>query len=217
MTEHKNPILVTGSSGKMGKWVINELKNRYTVIGLDVIAPPAAPSDWFFIPMDVTSDKSVTTALKAVKEHFGHTITSFIHLAGYFNLRGEHPELYEKITVQGTKRVLEGIHPFQTEQFLFSSTELIYSPCKLGQKINESSPVKPSWDHPRAKLKAEKLIHQLHGNVATVILDIAACYDNECHAIALAHQIQRIYEKRWTAHFSLEINGMGSPISILQT
>ena len=103
--------------------------------------------------------------------------------------------------MQGTRRLLEAVKQFETEQFIFTSTQLVYAPCKLGQKISEKSPLKPKWEHPQSKLKAEKLIHEIHGAIPTVILQPAGCYDEKCQSIPLSQQIQRIYENQLTGHF----------------
>ena len=70
MAENKNPILVTGCSGRIGKKVIEALKGNYSVIGLDVIAPFESTYDWSFIPMDITSEKSVKEAFNIVRGTF---------------------------------------------------------------------------------------------------------------------------------------------------
>lgn len=150
--------------------------------------------------MDISSDDSVHQAIAQVKERYGNQIESVIHLAAYYSFGDTHPELYDKITVQGTRRLLENLQPFQVGQFIFSSTLLVHAPCKLGQKINEDSPLEPKWDYPKSKVKTEEIISQKRGNIPAVIMRIAGCYDDECHSIPIAHNVQRIYEHEWEAH-----------------
>jgi nucleoside-diphosphate-sugar epimerase len=105
------------------------------------------------------------------------------------------------VTVKGTERLLKELKNFEVGQFIFSSTMLVHKPCEPGHPITEESPVEPKWDYPLSKVHTEKLIHELRGNMPTVIMRIAGVYDDKCHSIPISHQIQRIYEKQLEGHF----------------
>lgn len=51
-----------------------------------------------------------------------------------------------------------------------------------------------------SKVAAELLILRERGNVPLALLRIGGVYDDGCHSIPLAQQIQRIYEKRFIGH-----------------
>lgn len=104
------------------------------------------------------------------------------------------------MTVRGTERLLRGLQRFYVEQFVFSSTMLVHAPCEPGQRLNEDWPLEPKWDYPKSKVKTEQLIRAQHGDIPVVLLRIAGVYDDRCHSIPLAHQIQRIYERRLISH-----------------
>ncbi len=53
--------------------------------------------------------------------------------------------------------------------------------------------------YPKSKVETEDLIQAVHGDIPVVLLRIAGVYDDLCHSIPLAHQIQRIYERRMTS------------------
>ena len=44
------------------------------------------------------------------------------------------------------------------------------------------------------------MLKEKHGKIPIVILRIAGVYDEVCHSIPIAHQIQRIYEKQLEGH-----------------
>lgn len=77
---------------------------------------------------------------------------------------------------------------------------LVHAPCEPGQKINEDWPLDPKRDYPRSKVQTEELIRAQRGDIPVVILRIAGVYDDRCHSIPLAHQIQRIFERKLTSH-----------------
>jgi len=204
-------ILVTGSSGRIGKSVIQRLGGKYPIVGFDVAAPHHKNDNMEFIKVDLTSSKEVEDGLELARAKYGSHIISVIHLAAYYSFSEENSPLYQAITIEGTLRLLEAVKKFQTEQFLFSSTQLVYAPCKIGETINEQSPILPKWAYPKSKAITENLIHEHRGNIPTVILQIAECYDDRCHSIPIVNQIQRIYEKKFTSRIYAGDISHGNP------
>jgi nucleoside-diphosphate-sugar epimerase len=76
---------------------------------------------------------------------------------------------------------------------------LVHAPAAPGEHINEDSAVDPKWDYPQSKVQTEQLIHAGRGSVPAVLLRIAGVYTDRCESLPLAHQIQRIYERRLTS------------------
>jgi nucleoside-diphosphate-sugar epimerase len=196
-----NPIvIVTGSNGFIGHAVCNAfVKDDYAVIGFDRPDSGKPPDGITNIACDVTSEQSVADAVSRVLRDFEAPLASVIHLAAYYDFSGKPSPLYEKVTVQGTERLLRLLKTARPEQFVFSSTMLVHAPCAPGEHINEDSPVDPRWDYPLSKVQTEQLILAQRGNLPVVLLRIAGVYTDQCRSIPLAHQMQRIYERRLTA------------------
>jgi nucleoside-diphosphate-sugar epimerase len=192
----KQLILVTGSSGFIGSAVIRRLGERFALVGLDREGPPHPPPIAECVCVDLASDESVRSAFERVQTGYGGSIASVIHLAAYYDFSGEPSPLYEQITVGGTERLLRGLRNFQVGQFIFSSTMLVHAPTEPGRPINEDWPLDPKWDYPKSKVTTEQLIREQHGDIPVVLLRIAGVYDDFCHSIPLAHQIQRIFERQ---------------------
>ncbi len=192
----KEVIIVTGSSGRIGANVVRRLGQEYRIVGFELLKALYASSNEELVPVDLSSDESVHQAFTHIKNFYGTKIAAVIHLAAYYSFDQEHSDKYELVTVKGTERLLKALKNFEVGQFIFSSTMLVHAPCKPGQPINEDSPVEPKWDYPLSKVHTEKLIHELRGNMPTVIMRIAGVYDDKCHSIPISHQIQRIYEKQ---------------------
>jgi nucleoside-diphosphate-sugar epimerase len=193
-------LIVTGSSGLIGSSFVDRVGESYREIGLDRAGPPhPPPGTEHVIACDISSADSVRAALDEVRR-LGHTrIASVIHLAAYYDFSGEPSPLYEKVTVRGTERLLLGLRDFEVEQFIFSSTMLVHAPCEPGQRIHEAWPLEPKWDYPKSKVETEQLILRERGDVPVVLLRIAGVYDDQCHSIPIAHQIQRIHERHFVA------------------
>jgi nucleoside-diphosphate-sugar epimerase len=196
-------ILVTGSAGLIGRRVVKAFSANFEVVGLDLKRPEKLVAGTDFIECDLTKDESVVLALDAAREKHGDHLASVIHLAAYYDFSGEPSDMYRKLTVEGTFRLLRKLQEFRTEQFVFSSSLLVMEPAEEeDEKITEFSPLEDEpWDYPRSKIEAEELIRQERGHIPTVILRIAGVYDEDCHSIPIAQHISRIYEKKFESYF----------------
>ncbi|MCH9609982.1 MAG: ADP-L-glycero-D-manno-heptose-6-epimerase [Chlamydiales bacterium] len=196
----KEVVLVTGSAGRVGAAVIKKLGNERRIVGFELMNALYASANEELVPCDLSSDESVAQALAHIRNFYGNKIASVIHLAAYYSFTNTSMDLYNKITVEGTRRLLRGLQDFEVEQFIFSSTMLVHEPCAVGEKITEESPVNPKWAYPLSKVLTEKVIEEERGNIPTVVLRISGVYDDDCHSIPISNQIQRIYENQVNAH-----------------
>lgn len=192
-------IVVTGSSGFIGRALVGRLAPRFSVVGFDRDGWPHPPREAECVCVDLTSNESVHAAFERVRYAYGDRIASVVHLAAYYDFSGEPSPLYEDLTVRGTGRLLRALKTFDVEQFVFSSTMLVHAPCEPGERIDESWPLEPKWDYPRSKIETEELIRHERGEIHAVSLRIAGVYDDRCHSIPLANQMQRIFERRLTS------------------
>lgn len=204
MSEGKETILITGSSGRIGYALAKRLAESFNVVGFDRKAPSHPPPSAECLYVDLTNEESTRRGLQAIRDLQGDRIASVIHLAAYYDFSGAPSPLYDKVTVGGTRRLLRLLQDFKVEQFIFSSTGLVHAPSRHGVRINEDSPldIPPKWAYPKSKIDTENVIHAEHGDIPIVILRIAGVYDDLCHSIPFALQIQRIYERDIAAYFS---------------
>ncbi len=193
----KELVLITGRSGLIGSAAAQRLAGHFDIVGLDSKPPKRLAPMKEHVHLDLTRDDSVHTALRLVRTAYGDHIAAFIHLAAYYDFSGEPSPLYENVTVQGTARLLRELQKScHVEQFVFSSSMLVHAPCDKGQRINEDWPLDPKWDYPRSKVKTAHLLREQRGAIPLVVLRIAGVYDDQCHSIPIANQIQRIFERR---------------------
>lgn len=199
----KPVVLITGNSGLIGTAVTNALAESYTTVGLDAKFPGEDSKIGDFIECDLTAEDSVDLALETARSRHGDEIASVVHLAAYYDFSGEPSDLYDKLTVQGTSRLLKGLQEFRTGQFVFASSILVLEPVEdTGGSLTEASPLEDEpWDYPRSKIEAEEVIRRERGDIPTVVLRIAGVYDDLCHSIPIAQHISRIYEEKLESYF----------------
>ena len=195
----KEVIIVSGSSGMIGTALIHKLAMHYRIAGLDNAGYPFPPAEAECICLDITSDKSMEFVFERIRYEYGTKITSVVHLAAYYDFLGKPSDLYDKITVKGTERIIKFLQNFEVEQFIFSSSMLLYKPTSPGIKITEESPLEPKWDYPKSKVATEKVLHEQRGKIPVVNLRIAGVYSEKGNSIPITNQIQRIYENQITA------------------
>ena len=119
-------VLITGATGNLGRSLANALAHDYRIVGLDLKAKGV---DFPVFEADFTSDASMELAFHKFRDAFGSNIASVIHLVAYFDFTGEDKPLYQSVNVEGTRRLLRALQSFQVEQFVYSSTMLVHSPC----------------------------------------------------------------------------------------
>ena len=196
-------VIVTGSSGLVGRALIKELSKKYFVIGLDREKPKGSRPNVKHYDVDFGSRESINKALRKLRAEFAGPVASIVHLATYYDFSGKPNPKYDSVTVQGTSKLLtelENQH-FKVEQFVFASTLLVHEPTEPGKPITEESPTNPKWAYPESKVKTEKLLLSEHGHIPLVILRMAGVYDDRCRSLPISRQIQRIYERWFLSHF----------------
>ncbi|MEQ9439896.1 MAG: NAD(P)-dependent oxidoreductase [Cyclobacteriaceae bacterium] len=199
MKDKTDVVIVTGSSGMIGSSVIHKLAEKYRVVGFDKDGYPFPPVEAECVCVDLTSDDRMKFAFDRIRYAYGNKIASVVHLAAYYDFLGKPSDLYDKVTVKGTERLLKYLQDFEVEQFLFSSSMLVYKPSSLGVLITEESPLEPKWDYPKSKVTTEKVMHEKRGEIPIVMMRIAGVYSEEGSSIPITNQMQRIYEKQISA------------------
>ncbi len=194
----KPVVVVTGASGYLGAAVVKRLHENYRVVGLDRSSPPHPPHQAECICFDITDQDSIDKALARLRLAYGDQIAACIHLAAFFDLSGEDNPAYDAVTVEGSKRLLKGLQDFDLEQFIFASTMLAHAPTAPGEPIDEDAPFEPKLPYRASKIRTEALLREEKGREKLVFLRPAGIYDDEGHSTFLAHQIARIYEKRFS-------------------
>lgn len=205
MNSHRPAVLVTGSSGLLGSRACSALAGKgYDVYGFDRVGLPEPPKyhqHVYDIECDLTDYINVQSAVDALRNHTGGRLASVLHLAAYYDFSGEDSDLYEKVTINGTDRLLNALDGFELDQFVFTSTMLVHEPCEVGKSISEESPLLAKWPYPQSKIDTERLIREGHPNVRSVFLRMAGVYTDWGRQPTLVQQIKRIYEKEFESYF----------------
>lgn len=192
-------VIISGSSGLIGTALIHKIAPYYRLVGLDNTGYPFPPAEAECVCLDITDDKSMKAAFERIRYEYGNKIVSVVHLAAYYDFLGKPSDLYDAITVKGTERLIRHLQEFEVEQFIFSSSMLVYKPSSPGEMIDETWPLEPKWDYPKSKVATEKVLHEHRGKIPVVNLRMAGVYNEQGHSIPIGNQMQRIFQKQITA------------------
>lgn len=196
----KKVVIITGSSGFIGSALVRHFNKKYKIIGIDQTSPKVKEPDVDYHNMDIISEADIAKTMKNIRDQHGDTIHSVIHLIAYYSFSGEEDERYKTISINGTRNLINQIRKnFNLQQFIFSSSMLVYKPVNFGQKIDENSTLGPSWPYPKSKVEVEKVLREEHNNIPVVNLRIAGVYDDFCRSPTISNQIVRIFEGWFTS------------------
>lgn len=193
-------ILITGSSGFIGRPLVNALSGDFSVIGLDIVPPERnhGLADW--IECDLTSDAGVRKAFSRIKQRYGHQFASVIHLAAHEDPSGAPSPLHEEVNVEGTHRLLRALREARTEQIVFTSSLVVARRRQDGRRRPiDPSTITAKTGHPyvRSKLAAEMVLRTERNGSPVVIHRLAPVYDDDCRSLPLAQLIHRVRQKRF--------------------
>lgn len=148
-------VMVTGGSGHVGTYVLNELIEKgETPLSFDIKAPPKELSDKTkFFRGDVSS---VTDLLAAIKEN---RVTRIIHLACLLTASSQQdPVKAYHINIGGTLNVLECARIMDVERVVYSSSLAVYGSTPEGQPVPETHRKEPVSIYGATKLFNEHLL-----------------------------------------------------------
>lgn len=194
-------VLVTGAQDRLARAVSAALAEDHDVVGL--AATPDVPdfAGKAVYPVDLTSDASTEAALEHVRARHGAHIASVVHLATHRDWSGDDHPLYQELNVNGTRRLLRSLDPFQVEQVVYASSVLVLRAADGDEPLVETSPTEASWAYPGSLIEAEAALRESRGRIPVTILRLADVYDDACHATPLAQQIHRIYQRKLESLF----------------
>ncbi len=169
-------LLVTGGTGFIGSHLAMEGRRRgaeVVVLGLADRSEERANVELLrragveVIAGSITDTDCCASAVRGV--------THIFHLAVAMREGGKRDEFFERVNLDGTRRLLEAAAAGGIERFVYCSTIGIYGHRAPGV-TREESPLAPGNIYERTKVAAEAMVRQFGQGVPVVILRPADVY-----------------------------------------
>ncbi len=140
-------VLVTGSSGQLGSFVCERLRDRHELVGLDIVAPSADSGETLI--GDIRRRDDVRRAVSGVD--------AVVHCAAQVSVERsmEDPIIDAETNVLGTINLLHESAAANVTRFVYvSSAAVLGNPKYL--PIDESHPTQPTNNYGASKLAGER-------------------------------------------------------------
>ena len=167
MTSRK--IVVTGGSGRLGRFVVERLKARYDVQVIDI--RPSDVEGVETVNVDVTDLGALTEAFKGVD--------AVVHLAAVPNPRTSSPEMCFRVNTQGTWVALQAAEDAGVKRVIVISSDAVtglhYNPKDWAPKyvpVDEQHPIRPSEVYSLSKEVTESIArcYAVRGQVEVLVI-----------------------------------------------
>lgn len=209
LSSHLPTLIITGASGLIGKYLLDELKNDFRIFAIarrsqqECNAPKHPNIAW--LRADISKINSISKIFREIKTAGGADY--LIHLAAYYEfINDNHPE-YELTNVNGTKNILDLSKELNLKLFVFTSSVAACSFPKPGSYIDENSP--PDGLHPYAVSKrlGEELVKNFSKETKACIVRLGAVYSDWCEYPPLFMFLNTWLGKSWRSRV---LGGKGS-------
>jgi dihydroflavonol-4-reductase len=118
MNVKNKKVFITGASGKIGRYLVNELVNRgFKVIALGRNKSRINNSSVEVIEADILDIKKYEKQLRSCDYVF--------HLAAYQNIFDKKIDEFERVNIEGTKIIIKSISKSNIKKFFYISTTMV--------------------------------------------------------------------------------------------
>ncbi|HUV24987.1 MAG TPA: NAD-dependent epimerase/dehydratase family protein [Methanomassiliicoccales archaeon] len=144
-------VLLTGGSGQLGSYLLDEVSGDHQVISVDLIAPRIREHVSFHRDGDIRNTESMKDACRGAD--------AIVHLAAQVSVvkSMEDPALDMEVNVGGTLSMLSAAQDEDVPLFIHISTAAVYGdPVYL--PVDESHPTRPKSFYGTSKLSSEHYV-----------------------------------------------------------
>lgn len=149
-------VLITGSSGFIGRWVVNRLKKEgYHAIGLDKTPPPVPSSMDEYIICDILDQSALISGVRRVSPD------ALIHLAARIDLNETRNLDGYAANIDGVRNVIEAVRQSPTiRRAIYTSSQLV---CRVGYVPKSETDYCPNTLYGESKVLTEKITRDMDG------------------------------------------------------
>jgi len=201
MDQNLPGIVVTGASGFIGRHFLKKALGKYRFFCLarrsqkEAGIPPNNNLRWSQV--DIVDRDKMLEVVRCINNNGGADYV--IHLAAYYDFDNVPNPEYERTNIKGTQNVLDLGKLVGIKRFIFSSSLAACKFPKVGEDINEQSPVDATFPYAWSKRVGEEMITRYTDYFNVTILRLAAIYSDWCEYPPLYMFLKTWLSKKWNA------------------
>lgn len=194
-------LVITGSSGFIGRYLLDYLKEDFRIVGLDLRSQLRGGVSFHdnvsWYQVDIGSREPLAAAFEYIRESGGADYV--IHLAAHYDFTGEKDPEYWRTNVEGTRNVLEECRDLQLKRFIFASSVAACQFPPPGKALTEASP--PDGDHVYAITKrlGEEMLAEYDDCIPSCITRFAALFSDWCEYPPLYFFLDAWLSRAWNS------------------
>ncbi len=175
-------ILITGASGFIGRFLLDNVKDEFKVFAIarrsrkESNIPYHKNLHW--IQCDVSNIETLNNVKKYVTEQGG--VDFLVHLAAFYDFTYEDNNEYQRTNVEGTKNILNLAKELGVKRFIFASSLAACNFPKNDEKVTESTSPDADYAYARSKKIGEQMVREYAEFFPCSILRFAAVYSDWC-------------------------------------
>jgi len=195
-------IVVTGSSGFLGRHLLDELKEEYRIFGIarrspaQVGAPIHRNITWY--QADVGNQLELATAFRKIREEGGAEFV--IHLAAHYDFLRKENSNYWSTNVEGLRNVLEECLDLRLRRFIFASSTAAcgFPPAhEPGRVITEDTPADGRHIYAVTKRLGEEMVGEYSDEIPVTTTRFGALFSDWSEYPPLFVFLQTWLSKSW--------------------
>lgn len=196
----KKPIIIiTGASGFIGKYLINFIKEDYTIIAIarrsstESGVPFHQNINW--VQWDIANDRQLNEVMGYIMGKGGANY--LIHLAAFYDFEYEDNPEYQRTNITGTRNILELAKKVGVEHYIFASSLTVSKFPENGIKITEKSTGNANFAYATSKIAGEEMAKKYTSHFYCSMIRFAAVYSDWCEYAPLYKFLQTWLSSKW--------------------
>ena len=190
---------MTGSSGFLGRHLLEEMKTDYQVFGIARRSPAftGAPLHrnitWFQV--DIRDRSALRRAFQEIRNQGG--VENGIHLAAHYDFTGEPHPNYQATNVDGLRNVLDECRHLDLRRFIFASSVAAADFRGRHRVVDETTPADGTHYYAKSKCVGEAMLAEYKDEVCSCIVRLGALFSDWCEYPPLFKFLETWLSKSW--------------------
>ena len=175
-------IVITGASGFIGRYIIDYIKEDYTIFAIARRSRKEANIPFHhnlhWLQCDISNLITLNEAANYVNKNGGADF--IIHLAAFYDFTYKDNPAYKIVNVEGTKNILDFSLKINIKRFIFASSIAACEFPSSGYFITEKNLPDANYHYALSKKSGEELVKQYSDKFPCTVIRFAAVYSDWC-------------------------------------